>query len=282
LPPLVVAGAEVVVVDVEGDPDVGEVVASAGVLRLPTTDNVGYAAAVNRGVAAASRPIVVFLNDDVRADAPAVAALAAIVDAGEADVAVPRVVDATGALEPTVAAVPTLGRVVLEWCVLPDAPVPALQRLHVEKWRRPTNRERIEAAAAVVVACRRDLLVATPLPEAYFLYWEESEWFLRLQRAGRTVVYEPGAAVGHDGGRDDVRPDKDSLLTRNCVRCVRRTQGRWAALAVVPPVLFWRLRLLVMALALPSRRPLVRARAAGMVAALASPIEALRRDGEGP
>ena len=50
----------------------------------------------------------------------------------------------------------------------------------------------------------------------------------------RFVELHPDAVCVHDGGRDDVRPDKSRLLARNAVRCIRRTQGRRSAALAVP------------------------------------------------
>ena len=130
--------------------------------------------------------------------------------------------------------------------LLPDRPVRILSgRTTVQKWRLPTTPERIDAAAAIVVATRRSVLRRTPLPESYFLYWEESEWFWRLRELGLVVQYRPEITCEHDGGRVDIRPQKSRLLARNAVRCVRRTQGRGAATAALVVVILWNLRLLV-------------------------------------
>ena len=148
--------------------------------------------------------------------------------------------------------------------VRPDRRKPYVEHgVHCEKWRRPDQRERIRAAAASLVVTRRDLMMQRPLPEDYFLYWEESDWFFRLAQDNATVMYVPEAKCQHVGGRGDVRPDKSRLLARNAVRCVRRTQGRWSALFAWPIVIAWNARLVVTRL----RRPrLLRERAAGPVA----------------
>ncbi len=217
---------ERVVVDVEDDPAVAAVCAARGVTRVAVAANVGYAAAVNRGAARAAAPVVVFANDDLEADAATVLRLAGAVAAGEADVAVPRVRDAAGAVERTVAALPTPGRWPASGCCSRPPRAAAARVLRVHKWRLPDRPERIDAASALLVAVRRDLLAATPLPEDYFLYWEESEWFWHLRRAGAVVQYRPDCTVRHLGGRGDVRPEKSRLLAANALRCVRRTQGR--------------------------------------------------------
>lgn len=264
------AASEVVVVNVDDDPEIAEVARATTVVGL--SGNPGYAAAVNLGTAACVSPIVVFMNDDVVCDPSAVDVLAGAIRAG-ADVALPQLVDGGGRPTPSIAALPGVRALLREWVALPDRPVPGLVgRIRVEKWRRPESAERVDAASAPVVAVRRALLDAHPLPEDYFLYWEESEWFFRLAEVGARVEYRPDAVVVHRGGREDVRPEKARLLARNAVRCVRRTRGRRAAAAAYPVVIAWWTRLLLVdgALALLGRRPwtAVRARSAGLGAAV--------------
>jgi len=233
---------QVVVVNVDNDP---EVAAVAGDMAVPLMGNPGYAAAVNAGVRSAESEFVVFGNDDVEMSADSVLRLAAVVSSGTAEVALPRVLDRTGRLEPTIAALPSPVNLWREWFLLPDRR-PALlgeRRGRVQKWREPLVPEYVDAGAATVVATSTSLLREIPLPEDYFLYWEESEWFWRLQVAGARVLYDPGVVVVHTGGRDDIRSAKSILLARNAVRCVRRTQGRWAALVAWVVVMLWNLRL---------------------------------------
>jgi GT2 family glycosyltransferase len=267
-------GVETIVVNVEADPEIARVATAAGACVVEVADNVGYAAAVNAGAAVASADVVVFSNDDLLARAADIVALADVVRRGNVGVAVPAIVDRDGHHERTIAALPTVGALAREWMCLPDRPVPFLERmLRVAKWRAPESVTVVAAATAAFVTTTRDLLRAEPLPEAYFLYWEESEWFWRLAQRGVVVEYHPEITVQHLGGRDDVRPDKARLLARNAVRCVRRTQGRWRAALAVPVVIAWNLRLLVAALL---RRRWVDARLAGVGAAFASVREVLR------
>lgn len=263
---------EVVVVNVEDDPAVAVVAAD---LAVPLTANLGYAAAVNLGSRLAGGPVVVFLNDDVRVDADAALALASAVSSNEADVVLPRVLDGEGRWEPTISALPRPLTLFREWFLLPDQPPAYLRRrpAGVQKWRAPVVPERVDAAAATVVAVSAALLREIPLPEDYFLYWEEMDWFWRLKVAGSRVLYDPRVTVQHAGGRDDVRPAKSRLLARNAVRCVRRTQGRPAALLAWPVVVLWNLRLVaidgVRSLAgSPRAAERFRARAGGLAAAL--------------
>jgi GT2 family glycosyltransferase len=269
---------DIVVVNVDRDPEVAQRVADAdNDARLVEMDNRGYAAAVNAIAGHARGEVVVFANDDSRMTTSALLGLADVVARGDADVAVPRVVDDHDELERTITAVPSPRSLAREWLFLPDRPIVWLAgRVGVEKWRAPEVPERIDAAAAVVVAAHRDLLRIEPLPEQYFLYWEELEWFWHLRRRGALVQYRPEITCEHDGGRDDVRPQKSRLLARNAVRCVRRTQGRAAAAAALPVVIAWNLRLVLgdgVQLVVHRdvrHRERLRARCAGLWAALTS------------
>jgi GT2 family glycosyltransferase len=130
--------------------------------------------------------------------------------------------------------------------------------------------ETVPAATAALVAARTDLLRSVPLPEAYFLYWEEIDWAWRLRGVGASLALVPGATAVHTGGRDDVRPEKQRLLARNAVRCVALTQGRVRACMAWPIVVAWQARLLAVDVVLPrpERRARIGARAAGVRAAL--------------
>lgn len=267
--------AEVLVVNVGDDRDVEAVARAARMpVRVLPVGNRGFGAAVNAAATAARGEILVFTNDDAVVSDEVVSALADAVLCDRADVALPGVVDRNGRRQGVVQALPTPGRLLVEWALLPDRPVPGLARaLAVEKWRCPEGPEPVTAGSAVTVAVRTEVLRTTPMPEHYFLYWEELEWFWWLRERGCRVALFPDVTVVHDGGRSDVRPEKSRLLARNAVRCVRRTQGRRAALLAYGAVILWNARL-VAGDALRCRRTL-RARLAGLRAAVSSWREVL-------
>lgn len=268
--------AEVVVVAVEADPRVAETAERYGAVVVPLHGNPGFAAAVNEGVQAATGNVVVILNDDVRADADALVDMAHRAMALDA-VIVPALRRPAGDLEPSIFALPTPGTLLVEWALTPDIAPPWLRWLQLEKWRRPVRPVKVAAAAATAVACPKHVLEQHPLPIEYFLYWEEAEWFWRLREAAIDVWYDPAIVVEHTGGRDDVRPEKSALLARNAVRCVRRTQGRRAALLAWPVVVLWNLRLVLSAIVLQRRASngmsLVRSRFAGLRAGFRALVE---------
>jgi GT2 family glycosyltransferase len=260
---------EAVVVNVTDDVDVAAVAKTCRARVVACPANVGFAAAVNLGASMARTTLVATMNDDVLITGADVVALAR--NLAHADVAAPALVTSTGEVEPSAAAIPTPGRLLLEWVILPDHPpswMPASWRGLARKWTAPTGPERVDAVAATVLVARRQLLDEVPMPEDYFLYWEESDWFFQLRRAGMRIVLDPRVRAIHAGGRDDVRPDKSRLLARNAVRCVRRTQGRAHAALSWPIVVLWNVRLLLVDLVRSRGSARVEARLAGLAAAV--------------
>src|SRR4051812_25544800 len=77
------ADLETVVVNVEADPAVARVCADGGVRCVPLAGNVGYAAAVNAGVATTAAEMVAFMNDDLVIDGGDVSRLVGVVAAGD-------------------------------------------------------------------------------------------------------------------------------------------------------------------------------------------------------
>ena len=238
-----------VVVNVENDPRVSRVPCDQ---MVPAGSNIGYAAAVNRGVAASWSDVVVFMNDDVVTSADDVWCLTERVRSGKVDVAVPLVAGDDGRLE--------LGN---------RAPLGLAKRMLLKGMPVPTQPVAIDAAWAPLVAVRADLLRRIPMPEDYFLYWEEFDWFYRLRESGARIELNPLVRIRHSGGPELVRPEKSRLLARNAIRCVSRTRGRGAAVRAWPLVVCWQLQLLAVSL-IAHRGSTMRAHAAGVSAAVRS------------
>ena len=268
------ARVELVVVNAERDPEVAAVAeAIPGAIHVPR-DGSGFAPGVNAGVAQVTTDYVVFMNDDILVEPEAVLALKEAVADGTADVAVPAIVNPSGALEPTIRALPTPAGLFREWFLFPERRLPVRHLVHVEKWRRPREPEPIEAAGTPVIAARTQLLRELPLPEDYLLNWDEIEWFWRLRERGMRVVYLPTVRAVHlGGGPQDISPFKSRLMTRNAIRFVRKTQGSGAAHRALAVMALYNLRLV----AVEAVRRLVRGRTrSGPLRARVEGLRALR------
>ena len=235
---------ELVVVNVEGDSEISEIAAGNNAIEVVAEYNGGYAYAVNLGARAASGATIIYCNDDLTISYESIKTLSEVIESGLAEVVVPLVVDIVGIPQRTILPLPTLHNFIKEWVLLPDWPITRLGFLNVQKWRLPTHYEKIVAATGAVVAVNHDLFREVPLPEQYFMYWEEVDWFWQLHLRDAAVGYLPEAVVVHYGGRDDLRPEKSALITRNALRCLKATQGFMRASVAYPFVVLWALRLL--------------------------------------
>lgn len=181
------ARVEMVVVDNSADG-----IAAGGIDRpgvhLVREPQPGAAAARNRGIGTARGHVVVFVDDDVRADAATVEALAAPVLAGEAGATVGRVV-----LDPSVA--------------LPRWMTPPLLA-YLSRYDRGDvvrDLEPDDHGLTAAMAVRRDLLEAVggfwtglgPRPGVHVTN-DDIQLCRALTRAGVTIRYLPDAAVVHD------------------------------------------------------------------------------------
>jgi GT2 family glycosyltransferase len=211
---------EVLVANVTVDPTVADVCSRHGAREVPVPGNPGFAAGVGALAARATADQLLFCNDDVELLADTAAVARRVGRPG--GVVAPALVDAAGQPTPSVHALPTPGRVLLELVALPDH---GPEGLGVQKWRRPTATEPVPAVTAAAVLVDRQVLLRHPLPTEYFLYWEELSWFWALRDAGVDTVLEPALRVRRDGGRSEVGADKWRLLGANLVRLGEERYG---------------------------------------------------------
>lgn len=192
--------------------------------------NLGFAAAVNRGLQIVDSEVVLLLNPDVSrldGDKEAVRRIFA------ADT---RVASVAGSLrledgqhERSCHTFPTL----LTWW---SEALGFESRLPWWGWARKHNLLDwdMESERVVDDACGGFLFLRTeavrdvgPLDERFFLYWEETDWLLRANQRGWRTVYTPGVSATHGLRRSSsVAPDlmRDYLL-RNGYRYMRKRLG---------------------------------------------------------
>lgn len=202
----------------------------AAVRVVPLPRNLGFAAATNRGIAAAAGEIVVCMNNDVLAEpgwlAALVAALDARPDAGSVaskmlDAKRPGVIDSAGDTMSLVAWNFGKGE--------PDGP------------RFSAAREVLSACAGAA-AYRRALFDAVgTFDETFFAWFEDVDLGLRAQLAGFRCWYEPAAVVHHLGSAtaDRVSATKTFYTARNALIVFFKTMPLRRLLPWGPVMLLW-------------------------------------------
>lgn len=210
------AGVPVVVVDnASRDASPDEIVAKHPKVVLIRNDaNVGFARAVNQGVAASRTPYVCLLNPDARLRPGALEILAARLDAHpDEGIAAPQLFHEDGRRQHSFDNFPSLATSFLNKSLLRLlAP-----RSYPSKRHELPGPTTVESVIGACMMARRSLIDRIGgLDEEYFLFLEETDWCLRAWKAGSRVVCVPEAGVVHLQGRA-----KDRVRVRARVEYVR-------------------------------------------------------------
>jgi GT2 family glycosyltransferase len=225
-------GYRTVVVDNASADTTCEVVRGRGDALVVPAPNLGYAAGLNRGVAAldGSGPILMLNPDCVLAPGSLEQMVQAQVEAG-AGIVVPQIRGTDGVLARSIRRDPSLLRSV----GLGDSRWPSLSEVvnEDESYRR---RHPIAWATGAVLLVSRECYVAVDgLDESFFMYSEETDLCLRARAAGHETVFEPTAVAVHVGGASGQSPELYAVQALNRVRLYRRTHG------IAATVVFWSL-----------------------------------------
>jgi N-acetylglucosaminyl-diphospho-decaprenol L-rhamnosyltransferase len=196
---------EIVVVDnASSDGSVDAVrAADPGASVIALTDNLGFGAAANRGVAATSTPVVLVMNPDLVVEPGANKAL---VEALEGDLRLglvgPRIDTPDGQVYPSARRFPDIleaaGHGFLGF-VWPNNPYSRRYRMLDWDHDRPAD---VDWVAGTYLAVRRvawDQLGG--FDERYFMYLEDVDLCWRMWRTGWRVGYAPEARITHAIGQ---------------------------------------------------------------------------------
>lgn len=199
--------AEVIVVDNASlDDSVAMVRAKYPGTKLITNDrNVGFAAANNQAYSASSGRHFLLLNPDALCLGNALGSLVSFLDTDEASGAVgPLVLNPDGTLQFSWARFPTflnecLGRL--------DRSLPGISATPVtaEQVRELGPFETDWVGGCCLMIRRKAVEQIGQMDESLFMYCEETDWCLRLRRAGWSVMVHPEAEIVHLGGQSSAQ-----------------------------------------------------------------------------
>jgi GT2 family glycosyltransferase/tRNA A-37 threonylcarbamoyl transferase component Bud32 len=194
-------GVETIVVDngsKDGSADaIAEKFPSVRLLRYGV--NLGFARAVNQGVARSTGRYICLLNNDARLSPDTLSALAAVLDARpDVGITAPQLLHEDGRKQNSFDNFPSLATAFLNKSFLR---LIAPERFPSKKQEFAEPRE-VESVIGACMMIRRELIERIgPLDEAYFLFLEETDWCLRARRAGSKVVFVPSSTVVHLQGK---------------------------------------------------------------------------------
>ncbi|HEY0636035.1 MAG TPA: glycosyltransferase family 2 protein [Pseudonocardiaceae bacterium] len=207
--------------------------------RLPMTvvetgRNGGYAAGINAGYAALERSghdldAVLVLNADITMRPGAVARLATELERPGAGIAVPRLVNPDGSLQPSLRRRPSLARAVAESVIggRRAARIRGLSELILDPGRYEQPGTAAWATGAAMLISTEASADVGAWDESFLLYSEETDFALRAADRGWQLRYQPASVMAHVSGDAFVtNPMLGALLVVNKVRLFRRRAGR--------------------------------------------------------
>lgn len=223
--PFAEADAVVVVDNGSSDATVSLVAGRPGVL-LVTSDNVGYAGGINRGVRAAPEAdAYLVLNPDTTVRPGMLASLVATLAQPGVGVVVPLVVAADGRRQNSLRREPSLLRTLgLNW-----TGISCLSEYVMGEHEYRIAHDVDWALGAAMMFSRTCYEAVGEWDESFFLYSEETDFCLRAGDAGWRTRFVPDAVVVHYEGGSGRNATTHQMLVLNRVRLYARRHSRAAA-----------------------------------------------------
>jgi GT2 family glycosyltransferase len=203
----------ITVVDNSSSPEVAAVSETHGATYVDAGGNLGFAAAVNAGVASIAAPLpagILLVNPDALVSPACIRSLADALSTHRRAAAVaPRLVDEQGASERVAWPFPSPWRAWLE--------AVGLGRI---------GARRTFVIGAVLLVRSAALEEVGPFDERFFLYAEETDWLKRAAQLGWTSVVVPSAIAVHRGaGSSDDDERREALFYAGQETYVRKWYG---------------------------------------------------------
>ena len=192
--------------------------------------NAGYAAAINAGIATLDLrklDAVFVMNPDCRLRPDTLQRLAKTLRQPGRGIAVPRLLNPGGSLQPSLRRSPAVGRALTEAILGGNLAgrIGSLGELVISPRAYEHPGQAVWATGAAMLLSADAVRELGPWDESFLLYSEETEYCLRANDRGWTVWYEPAAVVEHIGGESGTNPTLYALMVANKVLLFRRRRG---------------------------------------------------------
>jgi GT2 family glycosyltransferase len=188
-------------------------------------DNIGFARAVNKGLAQSAAPYVVIINPDTIVREGCFEAILEYMEKNR-DIGVvgPRILDTDGTIQGSARTFPTpftglFGRntVLTKW--FPNNPI-TRANMFTSRCHGKTPMDVDWVSGACMVVRRRAIDEVGLMDTRFFLYWEDADWCRRMWQKGWKVVYYPASTVVHSVGTSSSTKPARSLIEfhKSCYR----------------------------------------------------------------
>jgi hypothetical protein len=205
--------------------------ATAGVTLIRNPKNVGYARAVNQGLAATSTDYVLVLNPDIEVEVDSIERLVqAMEDNPACGLAGAKLLNPDRSLQHSCRRFYTPGTILLRRTFLGRLrPGHRVLREHLMlDWDHATRRDVDWLIGACLLVRRRAVADVGPMDERFFLYFEDVDWCARMHLRGWRVLYVPDAVMVHHHRRESARGGLLHPSRRMHLASVLRFYEKWS------------------------------------------------------
>jgi GT2 family glycosyltransferase len=212
---------ETVVIDNSPGDGAAEAVARdfPAVRWITNPENIGFAQAVNQGIAASTGPFVLLVNPDCEFRPGAIPTLLAWhAEHPGTGIAAPRVTNPDGSVEFSARSYPgpltfLFNRYSLLTRLFPGNPWS--RRYLLTDWNHDTPRDVDWVSGACMCASRAAIDAVGPMDGGFFMFNEDVDWCRRMNQAGWKVTYVPDAVVVHHIGASRTRVSPKVIVERH-------------------------------------------------------------------
>ena len=169
--------------------------------------NVGFATAVNQGIAASSAAYILIMNPDCRLERGATAGLRRELDQRpRCAIAGPRILNPDGSIQGSARGDPDMltglfGRTALLRRLLPASALARRNVVSPDALREGASGVEVDWLSGACMLARRTALAEVGgFDPRYFMYWEDADLCRRLRARGYHVRYVPGSTAIHRVG----------------------------------------------------------------------------------
>ena len=251
---------EVIVVDNASSDGTAKMVRQKfpSVILIENSENRGFAAANNQGMAIARGKYILLLNSDTIVLDNAIAKTKAFADANpKAAVVGCRVFNPDRSIQPTCLMFPSLLNMVLSvfWLNRLFPKSKFFGRAELTWWDKNKVRE-VDVVGGCFMLVRREAIEQVGgMDELFFMYSEDVDWCYRFCKVGWKVIYTPSAEIIHLGSESSKQAATKMILQQRGSKLLffKKHKGYFAyalgclltALFFFPRVPYWLIRTLV-------------------------------------
>lgn len=205
------------------------------VVLIENTENRGFAAANNQGMAVAKGRYVLLLNSDTVILDNAIAKVVSFADAHpRAAVTGCRVLNPDGTLQPTCFMFPSVLNMLLSstylYKLFPNSRFFGRERM---TWWDRSDVRQVDVVTGCFMLVRREAIDQVGMmDERFFIYAEETDWCYRFRTKGLEVTFTPAAQIIHLGGQSTAKRPVAMIvqLRLSILKFIRKHHGQLALL----------------------------------------------------